>query len=119
MIIIQDIPLCCPINRLWSFGRGGVRLTKEARQKKKSLIADIHKQLGGVPQPLTGDIQVTIVWTPRDKRHGDVDMYIKQVLDCLEHAKVYVNDKQVCDVQCSRTELIKFPGYMTISVWEL
>jgi len=119
MIELLGMSLPCPVNRLWRTHGHGVRLSKEAREKMHRFVGEVHERLGGPPTPYTYPCQVTISWTPRDKRIADCDAYVKAVLDGLTKAGVYVDDNLVVDIHISRAKKPVFPGSMDITVWEI
>lgn len=126
MIHLRLLPLPCPLNALYMpipirvGGRVVQKLvnSKRARDRKKLLVAAIQQQLGGKPEPMTKGVQVTYTVTPRDRRTPDVDAYEKHLLDCLQAAGVYANDKQVMQVSKERLEP-QFPGHIDVQVWEV
>ena len=126
MIHLRNLPLPCPLNRLYRampMTKGGRHfsvqvLSKQARQKRDLVVAAIHEQLGGRPAPMCGMVQVSYTITPRNKRTPDVDAYEKHLLDCLQKAGVFPNDKQVVQISKERLEP-KFPGHLDVQVWEV
>lgn len=134
-MIVLDLPLPCPLNRLYRAmtytdrnGRPVMKhgrvlakqiLSKRARDLRELVIAAIWKQLGGRPQPLNGDVQMAYTVTPRDRRTPDCDAYEKHLLDCLQHAGVIVNDKQVVQVSKERLPTAKRPGGIHVEIWEI
>lgn len=130
MIHLTGLPLPCPLNALYRavpirIGKGPRArvvhkqvLSKRARECKNRLVFAIWQKLGGRPQALTGDVQVTYTVTPRDRRTPDVDAFEKHLLDCMQHAGIYANDKQV--VQVSKERLApSSPGHLDVQVWEV
>jgi crossover junction endodeoxyribonuclease RusA len=126
VIHLKGLPLPCTLNSMYGVMPIPVKgriifkkvLTKRARERRKLFMAAIHEQLGGPPVPMTGAVQVTYTITPRDRRTPDVDAYEKSLLDCLQHAGVYLNDSQV--VQCSKERLEpKFPGGIDVQINEV
>lgn len=128
MIDLRDLPLPCPINAM--YGVMPIRLkksartvpmkvlTKRARDRRKLMVAAIHEKLGGRPTPMRGYVQVSYTITPRDGRTPDVDAYEKHLLDCLAHAGVFFNDRQVLQVSKERLEK-KFPGHIDVQISEI
>lgn len=120
------LPLPCTVNsmyRAFPMNVGGrvifkQILSKRAREKRKLLVAAIHQQLGGLPVAMTGSVQVTYTVTPRDRRIPDADSHAKHLLDCLQAAGVFLNDRQVVQISTERLEP-KFPGHVDVQVWEV
>ncbi len=51
---------------------------------------------------MRGDVSVRFVMCPRDRRRRDVDNYLKQGLDSLEHSGCFFNDQQVVHICASK-----------------
>ena len=126
------LPLCCPLNAMYralpfqvklktgkSITKAHNVLSKRARIKRDEITACIWQQLGGRPQPMTGDVSVQVMMTPRDRRTPDVDAFTKHLLDILAHAGVYANDRQVVRKVVERTPQPEFPGRMDVEIWEI
>jgi Holliday junction resolvase RusA-like endonuclease len=94
-------------------------LSKEYRHKREQLVYEVWQQTGGRPVPMTGDVQVSYTITPRDRRMADVDAYEKALLDGLQIAGVYVDDKQVVQVSKERMPEPKHPGGITVEIREI
>jgi crossover junction endodeoxyribonuclease RusA len=108
---LKNLPLPTPVNRQWRTGSGGTYLSKEANDKRKAIVAEIHRILGSVESPISTACTISIVWTPRDKRLADVDAYIKGCLDAITKAGVWVDDSLVELVTCERLPIPKSPGH--------
>lgn len=117
MIRFDRLPLPCPVNALYrSAGRRTV-LSKRARERGDLIVATIHDLLGGAPEPMTGPVLLWYELHPRDKRTPDIDAHCKHLLDCLERAGVYEDDRQVESIQIQRMPPCH-PGFLTVEVWE-
>ena len=121
------LSLPCPINRMYRSlefkGKGGGRyskpvLSRPARERRDKLVAEVWEQCGGRPVPLDGDVQVSVVIYPRDKRTPDVDAYMKHLLDSLTKAGVWHDDKQVVHTTTERMEQ-EFPGRIEVEIWPI
>jgi len=126
-MIVLRLSLPCPMNRMF-FSlplRSGAKrfakkvLTTEYRKKRQQLVDEVWQQTKGKPVAMTGDVQVTYTITPRDKRTADVDAYEKALLDGLQMAGVYLNDKQVVQVSKERMPVAEHPGRIDVTVEEL
>jgi len=130
------LSLPCPENRLkrsivtppgWALGRTLGSLVKQlpkwtrpikssnARVKEATLLDEIHQQLGGEPEPYEGPVSVNIRYAPRDRRIPDLFAYCKQLMDVLEQAKVYRNDRQACMGTIERLDP-EPPGWLDIEI---
>ncbi len=127
MIVLTNLPLPCPINSMYGVMPIRVKgrsihmkvLTKRARERRRVIVATIWDRLGGRPVAMLGDVQVSYTITPRDRRTPDVDAYEKHLLDCLQHAGVYGNDKQVVMVTKERLPTPVMPGHIDVQIWEV
>lgn len=127
MIHLRALPLPCPVNRLYRAVPMRLKsghtiskqvLSKQARMRRDLVVAAIWKQLGGRPQPMTGDVQVSYTVTPRDRRTPDCDAHAKQLLDCLAHAGVIANDRQVVHIAVERLPP-QHPGHLDVQISEV
>ena len=119
-IRLERLPLPCPINRLYraiNFGRFSKQvLSKQARLRRDSIIAEIHAQLGGKPQPITTAVQVQVVVYPRNKQSCDSDAYLKQLFDCLQKSGLLLDDKQISQHSVERMEP-QHPGWLDVEIY--
>ena len=69
----------------------------------------------GGHQPLTGRLGIVIYVFPPDKRVRDLDNLLKQPLDALQHAGVYLNDGQIDQLMIRRQTPVKF-GYLLVMI---
>lgn len=65
---------------------------------------EVAKQVPLKDRPLTGDLIVTIVSHPPDRRRRDLDNLKKPVGDALTHAKLWNDDYQICELTIIRAE---------------
>ena len=126
-IRFSRLPLPCPANDLHGVMRvrKGNRyipmkvLTKRARIRRDIVVADLLRQMGGKPLRLAGAVTISFSVTPRDRRTPDWDAYTKQLCDCLEHAGVVLNDKQICMGTGERLPVACHPGWLDLTLTEL
>jgi Holliday junction resolvase RusA-like endonuclease len=64
------------------------------------------------------DLRMELLVCPRDRREIDPHNYEKVVLDALQHAGVYHDDKQVKDLR-TRLGPVMEEGRLIISLWEV
>ena len=131
-MISLRLSLPCPVNRRFipitytkrlksgkKFTGAIQALSKEYRDKQQRLVAEVWKQLGGRPVAITGNVQVFMTMTPRDKRTADVDAYSKAILDGLAKANVFLDDKQVVRHDCERMPNPQHPGFIDVTIQEV
>lgn len=123
MVIRLELPLPCPVNAMWRSIQTGsysrTVLSKRARERRDLIVAAIHRQLGGPPEPMTGSVAVQMTVVPRDRRIPDVDAHVKHCLDCLAHAGIYADDRQVAALYVERMPTPQHPGSVTVEVWPI
>jgi len=85
------LPVPPVINHYWRYWRGRPRLS-DAGRTFKQLVAVLAIQADFAPLDYNVEMHVTVY---RQRNSGDVDAYLKALLDSLE-GYAYHNDKQVC-----------------------
>ena len=105
-------------NRIWRNvvvrGKPQTLLSKEGREFRS--LAGKHCLLSGISgKKLSGRIEVTLVASPPDRRHRDLDNVLKATLDALTHAGVWLDDSQIDRLEISRGEIIK-GGSLKVSI---
>lgn len=121
------LPLPCPANQLHGVMvvRKGKRLipmkvlTQRARIRRDIVVVEMLRQMRGMRPMLTKPVTISFSVTPRDRRTPDWDAYTKQLCDCLEHAGVVANDKQICMGTGERLPNPQRPGWIDLTLQEL
>ena len=90
------------------------KLDKSWKAARDELVLLFAQEWMGKPA-LAGDVGVAIFET-WPTHAGDIDSPIKAVLDALEHAEVYGNDKQVVDLQVIKEP--SGPAALRVVVWD-
>ncbi len=109
------LPLPPSVNEYWKplpNGRG-LYLTKSAKQFR----TDVGWLMKGKPTFGDAELAVMIQWHMTDRR-SDVDNRIKPVLDALEHAGTFDDDRQVVDIRAVKMHPVK-GGRCHVKVWTL
>jgi crossover junction endodeoxyribonuclease RusA len=108
------------VNKYWKprtiRGRTYVYLTNEAKQWRTDALWMIRQQLGQY-KPLLGRLKVTVNLTP-PRNIGDIDNYHKPLFDGLEHAQVFVNDRQIKELHTYFLPAVA-PGFVRLAIEEL
>lgn len=81
------------INHYYGTRRGGGRFVKEPGLAYRREVKMMWKAFRA--KPFEGSVAVAIVLLQKDKRHRDIDNGLKCILDALQHAGCYANDRQV------------------------
>jgi Holliday junction resolvase RusA-like endonuclease len=127
VIVLKNLPLPCPLNALYRARAVRLRdgrvvqkmgVSRRARIRRDELLIAIWRQCGGRPVPMRCAVQISFTITPRDGRTPDCDAYHKHLLDCLAHASVIADDKQVMQISAERLPA-KFPGHIDVQISEV
>lgn len=70
-------------------------ISASGRCFRSNAFAAILQQLKRRPQPITVNVQVSVLLFPPDKRQRDLVNYLKALFDSLTHAGVWGDDSQV------------------------
>lgn len=89
-----DLPAPPSVNHYWRKWRGRVSISNKGRLYRQAVVAAV-KPLGVC---LSGEIGVSIIYGGK----CDLDNILKCLLDALEHAEVYADDKQIADLRVTR-----------------
>lgn len=120
-MITLELPFPPSVNTYWrnTVVRGKPRtlLSKRGRQYRINVFDRLIATHGveAYRNPIKGDLQCTIDLHPPDNRGRDCDNFAKAVLDALEHAGVYDNDKQI-KVLTIRMHPKKPPGHVVVTL---
>jgi len=89
------LPFPPSVNTYWRNTRKGVLISASGRCFRSNALAAVMEQLKRRPQPITVNVEVSVLLLPPDKRQRDLDNYLKALFDCLTHAGVWCDDKQI------------------------
>lgn len=109
------LPFPPTINHYYGRDRrnGHAYLTKRAHVFRKQVALVVASE------PKFGTAKLAILveaYPPRDV--GDIDNLLKPLLDALEHAGVFTNDKQVDDLRITRKHPVS-AGAVEVQIWEI
>lgn len=92
------LPYPPSVNTIWRNvvigGRPRTLLSAKGREYRDQVIREIAK-FGTGMHKFTGELRVSILLSPPDRRRRDIDNPIKPILDALTHAGVWGDDSQV------------------------
>ena len=92
-LVLRTKPI--PLNQKFFISRGRNILSKKYRETKEALALETKSQWKGAP--LKAKLTVNIVLYFGDKRHRDIDAYLKILLDSMEGI-VYEDDEQIVEL---------------------
>ncbi|WP_097570927.1 RusA family crossover junction endodeoxyribonuclease [Escherichia coli] len=99
--------------------KGKHLISESGRKFKKNVYAAVVTQYGGIPKPVTVDVEVNITLYPPDRRRRDLDNYNKALFDALTNARVWADDSQVKRMQIEWGYVVKQGKVdMTISKYQ-
>lgn len=99
--------------------KGKHLISESGRKFKKNVYAAVVTQYGGIPKPVTVDVEVNITLYPPDRRRRDLDNYNKALFDALTNARVWADDSQVKRMQIEWGHVVKQGQVdMTISKYQ-
>ncbi len=87
--------------------KGKHLISESGRKFKKTVYAAVVTQYGGIPKPVTIDVEVNITLYPPDRRRRDLDNYNKALFDALTNARVWADDSQVKRMQIEWGHVVK------------
>lgn len=70
-------------------------ISEKGRQFRTAALASVIEQLRRKPKPLDGELSVSVILYPPDRRNRDLDNYGKALFDALTHAGVWHDDSQM------------------------
>ena len=115
-----QLPWPPSVNTYWRHislrGKARVLVSKAGRDYRVAVQRAVLAARG-VAQ-MAGDVRVSIVAYPPDRRARDVDNLLKAVLDSLEHAGVYLSDSQITTLSITKSRTVHRGGVLAVSVAE-
>lgn len=117
-MLILELPWALSVNGAYRVVNRSLKISKEGRSYRKVTIAEVHRQLGGAPKPLSGKLHVHATFYPPCRRKRDLDNHWKSLLDALTKAQVWEDDSQIDVLNASRGDVVK-NGKVVIEINEL
>lgn len=93
-----QLPYPPTVNTYWRHVGNRVLVSKAGRTYRKAVagvLAERRAERKCYHSSLTGELEVSIIVYPPDKRRRDLDNICKALLDAMEHAGIYENDNQI------------------------
>lgn len=104
--VMIALPWPPSVNRIWrhvvSGGTGRTIMSKEGREYRARVAAELSGAFRGRPPRFTGPVGVMIRAYPPDERRRDLDNVLKAALDALSAAGVWDDDHRVADLRIVR-----------------
>jgi len=111
MIITLKLPWPPSTNRYYRVVNNRAILSKEAREYR----AVVMREFGEI-SPFTGRLGVVIYAFPPDRRARDLDNLLKQPLDALQHAGLYLDDSQIDQLMIRRQPCNPAQPYLLVTI---
>lgn len=96
-----ELPLPPSVNRLWRTFRGRTVLSAEGRTYRAQVVDSLTEQLGQFA-PLGCALRVRAE-VHMQRRGCDADNRLKALQDALQHAGLFADDVQICEVTIGRS----------------
>ena len=116
MALEATLPWPPSVNHYWAARGNGRYLSPRARAWHREAWVILRSSWRG--RPMRGEVVVSIVLYPPDRRRRDIDNLLKAILDALVHAGVLRDDSQVAELHAVRREARR-PGGVLVRVEEL
>ena len=94
-------------NHYWRYGRGRWYIAKAGKAFRDAVQAEVLalRMTGQMPrEPLRGRVRLLVTVYPPDGRRRDIDNICKALLDALQHAGVYDDDRRVSRLSIKRAD---------------
>ncbi len=111
MLLILPFPPS--INHYWRHCRGMTFISKEGQLFRSHVAVECMGK-----DKLSGYLSMELDVYPPDRRRRDLDNLLKATLDALQHARIYDDDNQICDLRIRRRDVVK-GGLMKITLQEV
>lgn len=121
-MIILELPWPTSINRYWTMAHGRIVVSGDGKKFRSRVRETINamRQAGRLAvEPIGGRLGVLVeLHEPPLKRYRDVDNALKCLVDSLQHADLYANDRTIDDLRVVRRGPLE-GGSVTVKVWQL
>lgn len=97
--VIRTLPWPPSVNHYWLRTiHGGMRISDRGKAFRRQVADAIHATMPFGTDPVCINLELF----PPDRRRRDIDNILKALFDALEHANVYANDSQICELHMMR-----------------
>lgn len=103
-MIELTLPFPPSVNHYWRHVRGKPIVSKDGRLYRDAVFALVAYRV----MRLEGQLAVEVTLHPPDKKRRDIDNSCKALLDAMQHAGVYHDDHQICELIIRRSSVV--PG---------
>ncbi|OIV46767.1 crossover junction endodeoxyribonuclease [Sodalis sp. TME1] len=70
-------------------------VSERGRKYRAEAVAEILEQIRGMPQPVTGDLAVSVTLCPPSRAKRELDNYFKALFDSVTNARIWMDDSQI------------------------
>lgn len=121
--ISLSLPYPPSLNTYYRVVNGRILISAPGRLYRKTVIDTLWGRVGSmqicVPTPLAGDISMSILSYPPDRRKRDLDNMLKALLDALQYARIYKDDSQISKLSIERMPSRKNDGIVLVTIGKL
>lgn len=110
-----ELPWPPSVNHYYRHVGPRVLISREGRQYREAVTAQLR---GVVTKPLQGTLRLIAEFYPPDRRRRDLDNLLKCVQDTLQHAGLYLDDAQICELHVFKHEPLPPHGLAHIKLEE-
>ena len=93
-MIALELPWPPTINHYYRNTKAGIFLGKSGRLYRAEVL-QVVKYEAKITKPLESELEMAVKLFPPNRRSFDLDNRLKALLDAMEHAGVYCNDRQI------------------------
>lgn len=102
-------PLILPyppsVNNYWHRNKnGGMRISKQGLDFRTEVMVILNNARF---KKMEGELSVSILLQPPDRRKRDIDNVLKALLDALEHGGAFEDDNQIRRLKIERGDVVK------------
>ena len=115
-MIVLKLPWPPSLNHYWRRVGNRTLISREGREYRERVVMLCRRTR---IETQDGRLAVTLLASPPDRRHRDLDNIQKPLLDALEHAGIYENDSQIDLLITRRGDEVVAGGCVFVLIDEL